>query len=436
MANLNVFIVGLDDFHRAELVDIARRRGAALHSLFEREEVKARKDYPVKAMIAEGVRRLERFDGSVDAIVGYWDFPVTSLVSALARTFGTPAPSLEASLLCEHKYWSRCAQRRAVPEVTPEFCVVDPFGGAPLASVPLDYPFWVKPVKGWRSMLARKVGNAHEFEEHLAHVRDKLSPIAEGFDAVLDLLGRPPPGMAAITARHCICESVIGGHQFTVCGYVHDGQARPYGVVDSIRDESGVAFSHYEYPSSLPRAVRERAGAVACKLMEHIGYDAGLFNVEFFWDEARDVLKLLEVNPRLSESHTYLYEKVDGRSDLDLAVALALGQTPDLPQRAGRFARAGKFFLRHHQDAEVVRAPGEDAIAAVRREVPGTRVKLHVKPGARLSELPDQDEYSFELGDVFIGGDSRAALKSAFDRCAGLLVFEFRDVPGSELPRV
>jgi hypothetical protein len=46
-----------------------------------------------------------------------------------------------------------------------------------------------------------------------------------------------------------------------------------------------------------------------------------------------------------------------------------------------------------------------------------------------LTELPNQDSYSFELGDLFLGGDSRAELTENFREAMRILGFRFsRDV--------
>ena len=49
--------------------------------------------------------------------------------------------------------------------------------------------------------------------------------------------------------------------------------------------------------------------------------------------------------------------------------------------------------------------PGADntaEIEAVRTRFPGTEIQLHIQPGMRLSELRDQDSYSYEIAVIFI----------------------------------
>ena len=60
----------------------------------------------------------------------------------------------------------------------------------------------------------------------------------------------------------------------------------------------------------------------------------------------------------------------------------------------------------------------------MRDRFPGTRVDIDVRPGQRLSELSVQESYSFELGQVFLGGDDHEDLEQRFAAIDALLRFE------------
>ncbi|TVR67778.1 MAG: D-alanine--D-alanine ligase, partial [Candidatus Competibacteraceae bacterium] len=106
----NIFVVGLDDFHLAQLQELPGAAQYAFHPLFTREELKCGNHFPVREMLEDGPRRMREFSGRVDAVVGYWDFPVSTVLPLLRRPLDLPGPSLEAVLKCEHKYWSRVEQ--------------------------------------------------------------------------------------------------------------------------------------------------------------------------------------------------------------------------------------------------------------------------------------------------------------------------------------
>src|SRR5699024_9226467 len=160
--------------------------------------------------------------------------------------------------------------------------------------------------------------------------------------------------------------------------------------------------------------------------LTHIGYDNAPFNIEFFWDPETDDIWLLEVNTRISESHTDLFLKVDGASHHEVATGLSLGERPRMPYRDGEFNCAGKFFIRAHHDAVVTRIPDDEELASLEKRMPGTRVKIIPKPGQRLSTLFGQDSYSYVLAELWIGASSRHKLEQRYEEAVEMLGFEFR----------
>ncbi|MFO7858515.1 MAG: hypothetical protein R6V11_06290 [Ectothiorhodospiraceae bacterium] len=130
------------------------------------------------------------------------------------------------------------------------------------------------------------------------------------------------------------------------------------------------------------------------------------------------------MNTRISESHCDLFEKVDGASSHKVALDLALGREPAFPSRGGRYPVAGKFFLRTYGDALVQGVPSDAAIREVEQAVPGTTIQVLVDEGARLSELMDQDSYSYCLALVFIGGQDEADLEAKYRQVSERLAFQ------------
>ena len=148
---------------------------------------------------------------------------------------------------------------------------------------------------------------------------------------------------------------------------------------------------------------------VLARLLAHVGYGPGPFNAEFFWDDGGG-LRLLEVNARISKSHGALFAMVDGESNHAVNLRLALGEAPDPPRRRGRFPLAAKFMVRRYEDALVRRLPSPNALREVRRIYPGTLIKIHVRPGMRLSDLEGQDSYSYEIAELHMGAEDEATL--------------------------
>jgi biotin carboxylase len=198
-----------------------------------------------------------------------------------------------------------------------------------------------------------------------------------------------------------------------------------YGTVDSIRSPNRSSFQRYQYPSRLPRRVQRWMEAVTKRVMGHIGYDNATFNVEFFWDPQRRKLWLLEVNPRLSQSHADLFEKVHGVPHFQIMADLAMGRKPHWQGRVGAANCAAKFFIRRFSDARVSQVPDDSVLDGIHTDFPGTAVDVRVKPGTVLSDLHDQDAYSYELADVFMGAHDQRALLANFSQVRKRLKFRF-----------
>ena len=300
--------------------------------LLAANEVKRQKNYNPEKLIAKAEQRLQSFIGSIDAIVGYWDFPTTCLVPYLNQKMRLSGPSLRSVLKCEHKFWSRVEQKQVIQDI-PEFCAFNPFAKDARAAINLDYPFWIKPVKSFASQLGFRIHYDREFENSIAIIRDGIEQFSTPFNFFLNRVSCPRY-VAGINGAFCIAESIISGRQCTLEGYVYYGQVEVYGVVDSIREPNRSTFVRYQYPSRMPKRIQQRMIHEAGIVMKHLQYDNAPFNIEFFYDEHHDRIWLLEINPRISQSHCDLFRKVDGASHHEVMIDLALGKQPDFPKRS------------------------------------------------------------------------------------------------------
>jgi hypothetical protein len=414
----HVFVVGLDDFHLRQLHTLPGADEIRFHPLFTRAELKQQDHFPVARLLDEGRRLLREFPEPIAAVIGYWDFPVSTVLPILRQAVGLPGPSLEAVLKCEHKYWSRLKQAEVVPAQVPPFCAIDPFAEDPLAQLTIDYPFWLKPVKAVLSHLGFRIDSEADFRRALPTIRAKIGRYAEPFNLILQH-ARLPPEIARVDGWHCIAEGIISdGRQCTQEGYSCGGDVSVYGTIDSLRTGPvGSSFDRYQYPSRLPPAVRERMAAITERVIRHIGYDMAPFNIEHFWDPASDRISLLEINARLSKSHALLFRMVDGRYHHQVMLDLGFGRRPAFPQGRGGHRTAAKFMVRHFADACVARAPTPEELAAVEAAMPWCRIQMEVDTGMRLSDLRDQDSYSYEIATIFVGAATDRELEARYRDC-------------------
>ncbi|WP_309131487.1 ATP-grasp domain-containing protein [Brevibacterium sp.] len=426
----NIFVPGLTEVQRAELESIAGSDDMRFFSLMDYDSLVGATVVDFEKTLNEAREELEAFDGSVDAIIAHWDFPVSIIAPMLAKEFGLPAPSLESLLKCEHKYWSRLEQKKSIPEVVPDFSAFDPFSDDALEAISLEYPFWVKPVKAHSSDLGFMITDEEEFWAALQEIRSEIANVGDAFETVLDRVELPPE-LAELGGNACIAEKLVTGTQFAPEGSVAGGEFNVHGVFHMRKDENGTSFDRLSYPTAdVPAEVQERAIEVSRRFLEHIGFDDGCFNSEFMWDEETGDLSLIEFNTRISQSHSEMFLKVDGVSNHQVAVAVALGRTPRMPDERGEFAVAGQYMIFHDDDAIVTRVPTREEIAEVQERNPGTVITLEVKDGDRLSELAGQDSYRFRLGKVYLGARDQKEMDEKFTQIVDALDFSFSSPGG------
>ncbi len=426
----DIFLIGLDPFNRQELEDLRHADRYHFHELLSYDEIKGGGRFTFTGALEKAEERLRNFGGAPDGIVTFWDFPATSLLAVLTDTHRLPGPTLESTLKCEHKYWSRLEQERAAPEACPAFEALDPFAEDAADGVKIDFPFWIKPVKGTGSYLAYKVSDRAELDKALEQIRGNIERIARPFNHILERADLPEE-VRRVDGRHCIVEASMKGSLHTVTGYVHRGEITLYGLVDSLNYPNTSSFLNYEYPSSLPRPIEERMGEISRRVIARLGLDDSPFNIEFFHDPEEDRFGLLEVNPRVSQSHAEIFRQVDGDSDEAIAVQLALGEDPDWSRGEGPAAFGAKFYVRRFRDGFVRAVPSAENLAAVKREFPGVVIEIEAEAGKRLSEDATEDSYSYDLAHLHFGADSREGLHEQFEALRERLEFDIEEVEGN-----
>ena len=425
----HVFVIGLDDFHLRQLNTVRHAHEYAFHGLLPYDMVVNPASYPIEEMIDQGLRQIEGAGVRPDAVIGHWDFPTTALRVVFRDAYGLPGPTLESILIAEHKYWSRLRQAMAIPENIPAFQSLDPFADEAAAQVTLDYPFWIKPNIGFSSQMVYRVDGPRDLDEALTGIRAGIGRFGEPFARFMERASLPEDIPQDLDAHHCTLEKPIEGWQCTLEGYVRHGKVTIYGVVDSIREgEMNSSFARYEFPSQLPESVQARMTEITRQAIPSMELDNTPFNIEFFWDEAGDQIWLLEVNTRISKSHTPLFIDVAGASHHEVAIDVALGRRPSFPRWEGPHHVAVKFMVRRYEDAVVTRVPTAEEIEELEDAFPGALIEIELEEGDRLSELRGQDAYSYEVAVVFLGGSSHAEVQRRYAELLERLPLEFEPV--------
>ena len=359
--------------------------------------------------------------GRIDAVTSSSDYPGAALAAAVASRLQLPGPRPERVLAAAHKYVSRLRQREAAPAAVPDFALLDPRQAE--LQAPLPFPFFVKPVKGAFSMLARRIDDLPALREFLQ--RPAVREFGDGYMAIFNRL------VAAflhgeIDGHWFLAEALLRGDQVTVEGFAGQGAIEILGVVDSTLHPNG-SFAHFDYPSALPAAVQQRMADIARRVIAALGLEQTLFNIEMTYDAAQDRVAIIEVNPRICGQFGDLYQKVDGTNGYEVALALATGRRPRIERGAGAYAAAASFPLRVFEPVRVERAPDAADLAAAEALFPQTLVWSDCSAGEELADFATQEDgASRRYAVINVGGASRDELARRCDAVRERLGFRMR----------
>jgi hypothetical protein len=72
--------------------------------------------------------------------------------------------------------------------------------------------------------------------------------------------------------------------------------------------------------------------------------------------------------------------------------------------------------------------PTPEEIRRIEAENPFADIEIEVKQGDRLSNLKDQDSYSYEVAVIFIGGENSKDLEAKYERILDQLPLELEPI--------
>jgi hypothetical protein len=301
----------------------------------------------------------------------------------LAERMGWPGTPVAAVLACQHKLYARQVLQRVCPEANVAFAPLGARYGDPIPDG-LHYPAFVKPVKAAFSVLARRVAHHAELTAMTRFAPAEqwiIRRLVEPFDRIVR--ERLPD---APTAHGMLLEQPIDASQHNLDGYVWRGEVRLIGVVDALMYPGTQAFQRFEWPGRLSPAVQQRALDIAARFLRAVGFDHGFFNMEFFYDPARDLLKVIEFNPRLASQLADLYRRAAGLDAHAGSLALAHGIDPAPLMRCEPNAgAAASFVFRSFHPQRVPDTVGAEHQAAFERAFPDGWLLAMPKYGRALA---------------------------------------------------
>jgi hypothetical protein len=428
MLKKNIFCIGMNEFNRSMIEGLDHAENCTFHKLLDHEEIRSttKDDYPLSDLLARAEQQLIDFEGKIDGIMGYIDFPVSVMVPLLCEKFGLPSLSINHAIQCEHKYWSRVEQQASIPEYIPSFSLFDPFDSESYDNIDLAYPFWIKPVKSYSSHLGFKINSRADLDNALPIICKNIYRITRPFEQLMNQLSLVMPHeVSRVSAYHFLAEALLSGHQCTLEGSMQQGKFYVHGVIDSPCYPNSSAFFAYQYPSVVPDVVQQKMASISKQFLEYIGFDNAAFNIDFFWDKSKNTLRLVEVNPRISVVYSKLFHQVEGVSNHQVSLNLALNHPPVIEKNQYDFNVASVFFYREFKNAWVERVPTQTEIVVIEANFPGTMIQVEVKPGMYLSDLTEQDSYSYLVCRIFTGAVNQRDLLNNYQKCLKQLKSKF-----------
>ena len=329
----------------------------------------------------------------------------------LAERMGWPGTPVAAVLACQHKLYARGVLQQVAPEANTPFAPLEWRHGDPPPDN-LEYPRFVKPIKAAFSVLARVV---HDREDLMALTRFGfwerwvIRHLIEPFERVVK--ARLPE---AGSARRMLLEQPVQAMQYNLDGYVFAGELRPLGFVESVMYPGTQAFMRFDYPCRLSEPGRDKALDVARRFLSAVGFNHGLFNMEFFHDPVTEKVTVIEFNPRMAAQFSDLYLRVNGVDLHRLGLELALGRDPArLPWAEPAAGAAASFVYRCFDPAERPAMPGAAQQAALAERFPDALLFRFAKsPGQIARDFKWLGSYRY--GILHLGGRDARELR---ERC-------------------
>ena len=350
----------------------------------------------------------------------------------LAERMGWPGTPVAAILACQHKFVARQVLQRVAPEANVPFELLQAEYGAPIPGG-LSYPLFVKPVKAAFSVLARRVDSHEELHRHTRFGPWELWVIRRLVEP-FERMARQRLGADTPSAHRMLLEQPVRAAQYNLDGAVYRGEVRAVGVVDAIMFPGTQAFMRHQLPSRLSPAVQARALDVARRFLQAVGFTHGLFNMEFFYDEASDRLTVIEFNPRMASQYSDLYQRVLGVNLHAMALALAHDQNPfDLPRSIPSAGAAASFVYRAFDPAQAVRLPSADQRQAFAQAFPDSLLFEYPKSAGSV-----QRDFkwlgSYRYGITHLGGADETDLRARCERASALLGWPapYAELPGAQ----
>ena len=284
----------------------------------------------------------------------------------------------------------------------------------------MDYPAFLRTVKGGGSRFAYIIHSKEELEERLNLLKGQKRPDLEWYDLFFDSFKTPSKKSRDLY----LLQPFIEGKQYTADGFVCKGQVKIVDYTETIYSPDRKSFVRFDFPAQLDEKIKLAVSDLAQKLIQELDYDNAGFNLEFFVTNKEEVV-LIELNTRPSLQFIPLFDQKYTDTIVDMVCKVALGQKSLISQKKQPRA-ASSFPLRAWKNYKVISVPSKIQIKKLLKEKGVLGINIFAKTGEDLTHLKN-DAYSYRYGIIDMAGEDLQEILARFDKMQKKLGIVFEE---------
>lgn len=323
---------------------------------------------------------------TINGICAFAD--VSSIIaSCIAEKLRLPGPSLESVIHAQYKPDFIQLANHSIPDF-PQHII---YTGQ---KIPQSFPFpaFMRPAKGKLSMFAYRVENATEMKNN--YMRAQLSEQKE--IRWYNNFFKTFFPKKIFNLESFVVQPFIDAPQYTVDGFVFDGEFEIIGITKSIMTPDKKSFARFDHPAVLTKHITNKLRQTIKMTTAALKYNNAFFNMEFFVQNEEIIP--IEWNTRVSLQFIPLFNVWYEENYFQNILKLSLGEKPTFTKK--RYAKpASSYVLRTKNDYTITKLPGEKHIEKLKQKFPIISIQFLAKTESRLSDYT-QDAYSYRYAII------------------------------------
>jgi biotin carboxylase len=354
-------------------------------------------NFPACLTVVTQLHQKYRFDGIV-----CWSETDVPLKNFLASALQLAGMSEQAVRHSRDKITMKQRLKHLGPMI-PAFHEVSSLVDARVAAARIGYPVIVKPASGSGSKGIFKVENESALEQALVLLADIAT---DKFDSVFAAFG-----------GKIILEEFVEGPEFSVDGYVAEGNITVIGITDYQSHTDTFVENRHIFPSRYSNAIQEEITDCAKTIVRELAIDNTVFHLEGKY--TRSGFRFIECAARPAGGYisTHLLQHASRHQHLQNYIRICTGLKPSALQLMQDYVGVRYLFAEKPGTLH-----GVDNVAQVLAHPDIQHLYLHFSPGHTVM-LPPEDYSAYRLGVLIGTAESYQQLADTLEWAAGQIRF-------------